>query len=100
MAFKRGTNVLFEAVFTDSGGANFSPTTGTAKLYAKKPDGTYLTGYDPATGGKLMTLLSVGVYQADVQWLRTDPVGQYEIETEGQTAGKTFLDSIKVNVRA
>ena len=101
MAYKRGTNVLFEATFTDKDGLNFDPDTGTARIYVKKPDGTYMTGYDPAVGnGAAMTKMSTGVYQKDVQFARTDPVGQYEIEVQGTVGTKTSLDSVKINVRA
>ena len=100
MAYKRGTNVLFEATFTDKDGNNYDPDVGTAKLYAKKPDGTYLTGYDPAVGGRLMTQISTGVYQADLQLQRTDLVGQWEIEVEGYVGTKRSLDSLKIQVRA
>lgn len=100
MAYKRGTNVLFEATFTDKDGVVFDPDAGTAKLYAKKPDGTYMTGLDPATGGRLMTAVAVGVYQADVQFARTDPVGRYTIEAEGKVGTKTFLDDAQIQVKA
>lgn len=100
MAYKRGTNVLFEVTFTDKDGNVFNPDTNTAKLYVKKPDGTYLTGYDPALGGAAMTQITTGVYQKDVQFARTDPVGRYIVEAEGRVGAKTFLDEAQIQVKA
>ena len=105
MAYKRGTDVLFEVTFTDKTGQNFDPDTGTAKLYVKLIDpstglGTYITGYDRATGGKVLTKTAVGVYEGDVQFLLTDTVGQYEVEMEGFLGTKRFLDSVKVAVKS
>jgi hypothetical protein len=104
VAYKRGTSILFEATFTDKDGVLYDPDVGTAKMYVKNVSvpaaPVYLTGYDRATGGKSMTKISTGVYQADWQSLLTDAVAPYEVEVEGFVGVKRSLDSVKVSVRA
>lgn len=101
MAYKRGTDVLFEATFTDPDSNPIDPDTGTARLYCKFVNtGVYLAGYDRATSGKLMDKISTGVYRADVQFGLADTVGQYETEVEGYIGTKRALDSIKISLRA
>lgn len=101
VAYKRGTDVLFETTFTDRDGLPIDPDPNTAKLYCKnKRTGVYLTNYDRATGGQTMTKIAVGVYQMDVQFLLTDSVDYYEVECEGYIGPKRSLDSIVISVRA
>lgn len=101
MAYKRGTDVMFEATFTDKDGNPYDPDTGTAKLYCKNfVTGIYLAGYDRATGGAVMARTALGVFQKDVQFALTDAAGQYEVEVEGFVGTKRSLDSIKISVRA
>ena len=101
MSYKRGTDVLIEATFSDKDGNLYNPDTGTAKLFCKlSTTGVYLTGYDRATGGAAMTLITTGVYQKDIQFLLTDTAGQYEVEVEGFVGTKRSLDSLKIAVRA
>lgn len=102
MAYKRGTNVLFGCTFNDpKTGEPFDPDVGTIKLYVKGLNtGTYLTGYDRATGGAAMTKIAVGDYEKDVQFLLTDVVQPYEVEMEGFVGTKRFLDSVKITLKA
>lgn len=100
LAYKRGTSIMFEITFTDSNGALYDPDTGTAKMYVKKPDGTYLSAYDRVTGGKPLTYVSQGLYTGVLTLALTDPIGSYEVEAEGKTGILPTLESIKVSVRA
>lgn len=100
MTFKAGTAIQFETTFTDADGALYDPDTGTVKMYVKKPDGTYYTGYAYGVSGVVMTKISTGVYRGTFQTNRTDPTGNWTLEVEGYVGSERSFDDLKFQVRA
>jgi hypothetical protein len=100
MNFMAGTAILFEVTFNDKDGNLVDPDVGSIKLFLKKPDAFYLTGYDPAVSGGAMSKLSTGVYQFSWQSARTDPLGTWSAECQGVVATYTSVDEIRFSLKA
>lgn len=99
MAYKRGTNIEFEATFTDADGTLYDPDVNTVKLQIRKPDLTILTGWSFADN-KVMNKVSTGVYRLTYQSTTSDITGTYLVESTGAVGAIVTLDDAKIQVKA